>query len=78
MNILITGGAGYIGSVAVKKLLDKNHSVIVIDNLSKGKKELVDPRAIFYKKDLCDDLTEVFANDIDSIAQWRHIYSYNV
>jgi UDP-glucose 4-epimerase len=51
-NILVTGGAGYIGSVTVKKLLDTGHTVTVVDNLQKGKKELVDKRAIFYKVDI--------------------------
>jgi len=36
MEILVTGGAGYIGSVVVEQLLKKNHSVIVIDNLQEG------------------------------------------
>ncbi|MCD4770895.1 UDP-glucose 4-epimerase GalE [archaeon] len=53
-NILVTGGAGYIGSVCVKKLIEKNKNVIVIDNLSKGLKELVDKKAKFYEGDLCD------------------------
>jgi UDP-glucose 4-epimerase len=51
-NILVTGGAGYIGSVMVKKLLDGQNRVTVIDNLSKGKKALVDKRATFYKLDI--------------------------
>mgnify|MGYP005838045539 CR=1 FL=1 len=45
MKILVTGGAGYIGSAAVKKLIELGHNVLVVDNLSKGKKELVDDRA---------------------------------
>ncbi len=51
-KILVTGGAGYIGSITVKKLLDNGHNVTVIDNLQKGKKELIDKRAIFYKLDI--------------------------
>ena len=51
-KILVTGGAGYIGSVTVKKLLAEGHAVTVIDNLYKGKKELVDKRAVFYKLDV--------------------------
>lgn len=53
-KILVTGGAGYIGSVTVKKLLDSGYAVVVLDNLYKGKKELVDKRAIFYKLDILD------------------------
>lgn len=51
-KILVTGGAGYIGSVTVKKLLDAGHFVTVVDNLQKGKKELLDKRAVFYKLDI--------------------------
>ncbi|MCB9358709.1 UDP-glucose 4-epimerase GalE [Candidatus Woesearchaeota archaeon] len=62
MKILVTGGAGYIGSVAVKELIRKKESVVVIDNLSKGKRELVDKKAEFYKVDLVDksSLEKVF------------------
>ncbi len=53
-NILVAGGAGYIGSVTVKKLLDKGYKVTVIDNLYKGRRELVDKKAVFYKLDILD------------------------
>lgn len=61
-TILITGGAGYIGSVAVKKLLDLEYNVIVVDNLSKGIKKFVDTRAKFYEVDLInkEDLKKIF------------------
>ena len=52
MKILVTGGAGYIGSVTVKLLLDNGHIVTTIDNLHKGKRELIDKRATFYKLDI--------------------------
>jgi len=45
MNILVTGGAGYIGSFMVKKLLDEKYSVVVLDSLERGHKEAVDARA---------------------------------
>ena len=45
MKVLVTGGAGYIGSHAVKVLLDHHHEVHVLDNLDKGHKEAIDPRA---------------------------------
>ena len=41
-KILITGGAGYIGSVLVKKLLDLNHEITVIDNLFYNQNSLLD------------------------------------
>lgn len=47
-QILITGGAGYIGSHAVAELLDSNYDVVVVDSLENGKIEFVDNRATFY------------------------------
>jgi len=47
MKILVTGGAGFIGSHVTKQLLDQGHTVIVYDNLSRGFKKLIDPRATF-------------------------------
>ncbi len=73
MKVLVTGGAGYIGSVAVKALLEKNYDVVVIDNLSKGKKELVDEKAKFYEVDLVDkkELEKVFQeNKIDAVIHF--------
>ncbi len=54
MNILVTGGAGFIGSHLVDKLIQQNHQVIVIDNLSTGKKEYLNPKAKFHKLDISD------------------------
>ena len=47
--IVVTGAAGYIGSHVCKELLDIGHSVIAIDNLSTGKHQFLDQRALFYK-----------------------------
>lgn len=47
MRVLVSGGAGYIGSHAVKELLDADHEVFVLDNLDKGHREAVDTRAHF-------------------------------
>ena len=49
MNVLITGGAGYIGSCTANFFLDKGCSVTIIDNLSTGTKNLVPKKAKFYK-----------------------------
>ncbi len=54
MKALITGGAGYIGSVTSELLLDKGHRVVVFDNLERGHKEAIDGRAAFVKGDLRD------------------------
>ena len=50
--VLVTGGAGYIGSACTKALLDNGYSVVVIDNLSRGNRMYIDPRSIFIKIDL--------------------------
>lgn len=49
MNILVTGGAGYIGSIITEELLKKKHKVVVLDNLQQGHKEAVFPKAVFVR-----------------------------
>ena len=70
MNILVTGGAGYIGSVVVEELVKNGHDVVVYDNLSKGHRESVDAAAKFILGDLHDgDLLErsFTENEIDAV-----------
>ncbi|EAH8543278.1 UDP-glucose 4-epimerase GalE [Campylobacter coli] len=64
-NILVVGGAGYIGSHALKHLLDNNYNCIVIDNLIYGHKQAIDKRAKFIYADLLDtfSLTSVFKQE---------------
>ena len=52
MNILITGGAGYIGSHITEKLIQQKFSVIIIDNLKTGYKKLINRKSIFIKSDI--------------------------
>ncbi|QSR84310.1 UDP-glucose 4-epimerase GalE [Methylacidimicrobium sp. B4] len=54
MKILVTGGAGYVGSVCVEFLLEAGISVVVVDNLSEGHRAAVDERATFHRLDLSD------------------------
>lgn len=54
MNVLVTGGAGYIGSHAVRRLVELNHRVIVLDDLSKGHREAVDAKATFVRGNTAD------------------------
>lgn len=54
MRVLVTGGAGYIGSVVAEKLLDAGHETFVYDNLSKGFRAAVPPPARLYVGDLLD------------------------
>lgn len=70
MKILITGGAGFIGSHIADLLISKNHRVIIIDNLSTGKIENLNPRARFYKTDLCDEnkIKEIFKKEMPEVV----------
>ncbi|MFZ4591294.1 MAG: UDP-glucose 4-epimerase GalE [Ignavibacteria bacterium] len=52
--ILVTGGAGYIGSHTVKKLIENGNDVLIVDNLSRGFKEAIHPKAKFENADLLD------------------------
>lgn len=54
MKVLVTGGAGYIGSVTSAFLLDRNYEVTILDNLSTGNSGLIDQRARFLHGDILD------------------------
>jgi UDP-glucose 4-epimerase len=54
MNVFVTGGAGYIGSVCTEELLNAGHAVTVFDNLTEGHRTAVDPRAKFIEGCLRD------------------------
>ncbi|MCD6266873.1 MAG: SDR family oxidoreductase [Thermotogaceae bacterium] len=55
MNVLVTGGAGFIGSHVVDGLLKEGLSLIVVDNLSTGKIENLNPNALFYQQSIEDE-----------------------
>jgi len=67
-KILITGGAGFIGSVISSYLLDNDYEVVVIDDLSTGNKSALDERAIFYQGSILDKplLTKVLTG-VDTV-----------
>jgi UDP-glucose 4-epimerase len=69
MNILVTGGAGFIGSHITDAYISGGHDVIIIDNMSTGVKDYLNPKAKFYKMDICDEsISKVFKeNKIDVI-----------
>jgi len=54
MKVLVTGGAGFIGSNLVDKLIEQGHKVVVVDNLSTGNKKHLNPKAKFHKLDIRD------------------------
>lgn len=62
MRVLVTGGAGFIGSHTVDRLIGQGAEVVVVDNLSTGKEENLNPAAQFVKLDITsENLAEVFA-----------------
>jgi UDP-glucose 4-epimerase len=54
MNVMVAGGAGYIGSHAVKQLVEAGHRVLAVDNLFRGHRQAVHPKAVFREIDLAD------------------------
>ena len=54
MKVLVTGGAGYVGSICVEELLRRGDEVVVFDNLSEGHRLSIDHRATFIQGDLLD------------------------
>ena len=70
MSILVTGAAGYIGSILTEKLIKEGYTVIAVDNLTKGHREAVVPQALFIQADLADTaaLNQIFIdNNIDAV-----------
>lgn len=64
MKILVTGGAGFIGSTVVDRFLAEGHQVVVVDDLSTGKRANLNPAAQFYQIDIRDPkLAEVFERE---------------
>jgi len=78
MNILVTGGAGYIGSVVVEECISASHKTFVIDNLEKGHREMVHPDAGFFEGDFGDAvlMERIFRDqNIDTVI---HMAAYSL
>lgn len=72
MRVLVTGGAGFIGSHVVDMLISQGHAVTVLDNLSSGTPEFINKRAEFYEIDLAHDRDKV-GSLLNSVEQVWHI-----
>ena len=76
MKILVTGGAGYVGSHVVYELIDQGHDVTILDDMSLGLEENIDPRSIFVQGSTHSDsdLDSVLSVEFDGIihlAAWK-------
>ena len=79
MKILVTGGAGYIGSVATTELIAAGHDVVVVDNLYQGHREAVHPDAQFIHGDLADmDMVKTIFAQHTGIDAVMHFASYTL
>jgi UDP-glucose 4-epimerase len=73
MNVLVTGGAGFVGSVCTERLIASGNKAIVLDNLSTGHRSAVPPKAVFIEGDfgdteLCNRLVRQF--EIDTVMHF--------
>ncbi len=69
MKLLITGGAGFIGSHVTDYCIDAGHDVVIVDNLSTGFRENVNSKASFVELDIGDDaLNDVFAKELPDVV----------
>ena len=78
MKVIVTGGAGFIGSNLVDTLIEKGHEVTIIDDLSTGKLENINPKAKFLQLDLSQldvDITDVFKgmDCVFHLAAWARV-----
>ncbi len=78
MNILVTGGAGYIGSHVVEELCESGESVVVLDNLYTGHRAAVHPKAAFVEGDLKDTALLQRLFDDHSFDGVMHFASYTL
>lgn len=78
MRILLTGGAGYIGSVVSEQLLGRGHNVVVFDNLYQGHRTAVHPQAEFVQGDLADRNAVKRVFESHSLDAVMHFASYTL
>jgi UDP-glucose 4-epimerase len=70
MKLLVTGGAGYIGSVCAARLIELNHEVVVVDDLTTGHLDAVPPGCRFVHADLADVADPLLAEGFDGVLHF--------
>ena len=71
MKLVVTGGAGYVGSVCAAVLIDRGHEVVVVDDLSTGNRDAVPPDATFVEADIKDVASTVLRDgDVDGVLHF--------
>lgn len=79
MRVLVTGGAGYVGSHCVRMLCERGYDVVVYDNLSTGHAKAVDARAELIRADLSDldTLDDIMRTGIDGVMHFAGVLNVN-
>ncbi len=70
MKLLVTGGAGYVGSVCAARLLKAGHEVVVLDDLSTGHADAVPDGCRFVQADLADAAGDLLAEGFDGVLHF--------
>src|SRR6185437_2525129 len=72
VKLLVTGGAGYIGSVVTARLIEGGHEVVVLDDLSTGHEDAVAPQARLVVADIADDaaVREILSDGVEAVLHF--------
>ncbi|MGH3621495.1 MAG: UDP-glucose 4-epimerase GalE [Sciscionella sp.] len=70
MKLLVTGGAGYVGSVCAARLLEAGHEIVVLDDLSTGHRDAVPDGCRFVQGDVADSASAVLADGVDGVLHF--------
>lgn len=70
MKLLVTGGAGYVGSVCAARLLESGHTVVVVDDLSTGHADAIPKACEFVEADIAEAADTVLANGFDGVLHF--------
>ena len=75
MKYIVTGGAGFIGSNLVDKLIDEGHEVIIFDDLSTGENKNLNPKARFIEVDISKDYINEYKHWFEGVDTIFHLAS---